>query len=146
MQHKGIKKTTTTMLKEEKAEQSRVEKKAWHKIQNGGCRRRRRRQRSGHTDTHKHTHTETTNDVCGNATYANLLENAWQYFCVFQRGIFFCAHNFFFVFFFLHFIRTYLASFAVHLQFYCVLQAKGQWESGEREEEKKRKRNTQAWK
>lgn len=22
-------------------------------------------------------------DVCGNATYANLLENAWQYFCVF---------------------------------------------------------------
>lgn len=34
-----------------------------------------------HTNTH--THTETTNDVCGNATYANLLENAWQYFCVF---------------------------------------------------------------
>lgn len=95
-------------------------------------------------DTQTHTNTLTQRR---RTTFAamQLMQIYWKMlgniFAFFSAAFSFVPITFFSsFFFFLHFIRTYLASFAVHLQFYCVLQAKGQWESGEREGKKEEKK------
>lgn len=112
MQHKAGEKNNYT-----EREASNVEK-ARHKIEMEAA--------GDDGDGNGSADTDTDPDNERRLRQCNLCKFIGKCLAIFLRFLarhFLLCHNFF-ASFFLHFIRTYLASFAVHLQFYCVLLAK----------------------